>query len=229
MDGFDVMLERGKEEEFMQICKFYEKKIGNSEMGNLEFTKFKVMYQLNISSYLGITESGELKKKGNAFITDYKFYDDPSARVIALALEAYFTKGIDPIQFITSHDDILDFCIRAKCRAGCHLETQYKDGRVKVLGKLLRYYLIADKGAPELFKRGIGTKDNFINSNENAPNELGDQRVCPFNQMFEADDYWIDYPQYILSTLKIISQIEGNRKDKEFIRTIKPDKQMFLF
>ena len=81
---------------------------------------------------------------------------------------------------------------------------------------------------PKLFKRGIGTKDNELNVNQQAPNDLGIKRVKDFNTYSEYS-YSIDYPQYIYETYKIIAKVEGNKKDVNYLESLKPNLQPPLF
>ena len=104
----------------------------------------------------------------------------------------------------------------------------YKDGRKEKTSSVLRYYLTTKDNAPELFKIGTGTKDNEINANQNAPNELGLQTIQVFNKI-EEFDYQIDYNQYIYQTYRIIAKIEKNKKDLKFVDSILNKNQIKLF
>ena len=93
---------------------------------------------------------------------------------------------------------------------------------------MFRYYITNEKNAPQLFKRGIGTVDNVLNVNQQAPNELGIKRVKDFNTYSEYA-YSIDHPQYIYETFKIIAKVENNRKDLNYMHSLAPNLQTSLF
>lgn len=218
-DGFDVYLDLNRKDEFFEICKYYEEKIGNSKLGNIEYTEYKEMWQLSVNDYLAIPYEGSPKKKGD-FITDVELHKDPSRLIVPIALSEYIINKTPIEQFIKSNNNIYDFCLRSKANAGAYLELVYHNGKTENIGKLCRYYLTNDKDAPLLYKRGKGTVDNDLNVNQNAENELGFRRVVYFNQFFESEDYKIDYNQYIYETYKLIASMEHNNKDKDFVRKI---------
>lgn len=228
MDGFDVYLDRSRSAEFYEICAYYENKIGNSLLGNIEYTEYEKMIQLSVNDYLALDKSGNAKKKGD-FTTDFEFHKNSSHRVVPLALEAYFLRNENPENFIKNHNNIFDFCMRSKTNRLGSLELRYDDGKIVNVGTLVRYYLTTDKDAPQLFKIGIGTKDNVINAHENAPNDLGVQRIKYYNKKEELKDYNIDYNQYIYKVLFLIDKIENGDKVKSFIESLKPTNQLILF
>ena len=109
-------------------------------------------------------------------------------------------------------------------------EQSLNEVEIRKLKKLVRYYLTTDKEW-RLFKRGIGTTGKNANISCNAPNEIGNIYITYFNQFEEKDvkDYNIDYNQYIFKTLKIISKIERNKKDKNFVNSLKEHLQILIF
>lgn len=225
-DGITTLFHESKKELKDKLVKEWQE-ITNFE---IETVRFKAFYYQGVNSYLAIKENGEIKKKG-LFVTDSELHKNKSGRIRALALEEYFTKGTSPIEFIPKHSNIYDFCIRAKCAASNDnfLEMVYLDGRREQVGKLVRYYITSDKkDAPELYKRGTGTTGKPLNVNQQASNDIGRLPIKYFNQ-FEEGLYDINYPQYIYSTLKVIAAIEGNKKDVDYVNSLKPTKQLDLF
>lgn len=193
----------------------------------IETVRFKWFYYLGVNSYIACTENDKYKFK-NDFVSDVELYKNPSKRIIPLALQQYFINGVRPEDFIPNHKDILDFCIRGKANFSTSLFLKYDNGELIDVGSLIRYYLTKESKAPQLFKIGIGTKDNDIDSNQNAPNELGIQRVKLFNKIVDKP-YNIDYEQYIYQTYKIIAKIEKNKKDLNFVDSILNKDQFKLF
>jgi hypothetical protein len=222
-DGATFIVDNSKKEKFYEIWKWFEEKTKLL----LEETKFNKMIFASVNDYLAITTDNKYKFKGT-FVSDVELYKNPSKRIIPLALQQYFINGVKPEDFISNHKDILDFCIRGKANSSTSLFLKYDNGESKDVGSLIRYYLIKDKNAPQLFKIGTGTKDNDIDSNQNAPNELGIQRVKLFNKIVDGP-YNIDYEQYIYQTYKIIAKIEKNKKDLNYVDSILNKEQFKLF
>lgn len=222
-DGVTTMFQKSKLELKQSIVKEWEK-LTNFEIETVRFKWFKY---LNVNSYIACTQEDKYKYK-NVFVSDVELYKNPSKRIIPLALQQYFINGIKPEDFISSHKDILDFCIRGKANSSTSLFLKYDNGELIDVGSLIRYYLTKDNKAPQLFKVGTGTKDNDIDSNQNAPNELGIQRVKLFNKIIDGP-YNIDYEQYIYQTYKIIAKIEKNKKDLNYVDSILNKNQLSLF
>ena len=222
-DGATFTVDKSKTDKFYEIWKWWEDKTKLL----LEEIRFNKIIYSSINDYLGITESNDIKLKGD-FVSDVELYKNPSKRIIPLALQQYFINGIKPEEFIPNHKEILDFCIRGKGNKSTGLYLVYNDGSKEKTSSVLRYYLTTKDNAPELFKIGTGTKDNEINANQNAPNELGIQRVKLFNKIVDGP-YNIDYEQYIYQTYKIIAKIEKNKKDLNFVDSILKKDQLSLF
>ena len=222
-DGATFIVDNTKKEKFYEIWKWFEEKTKLL----LEETKFNKMIFASVNDYLAITTDNKYKFKGD-FVSDVELYKNPSKRIIPLALQQYFINRVKPEDFITNHKDILDFCIRGKANSSTSLFLKYDNGETNNVGSLIRYYLTKDKNAPHLFKIGSGTKDNEINANQNAPNELGVQRVKLFNKIVKGP-YDIDYNQYIYQTYRIIAKIEKNKKDSNFVDSILNKEQFKLF
>lgn len=222
-DGVTTMFQKSKLELKQSIVKEWEK----LTKFEIETVRFKWFKYLNVNSYIACTEENKYKYK-NVFVSDVELYKNPSKRIIPLALQQYFINGIKPEDFIPKHKDILDFCIRGKGNKSTDLYLVYNNGSKEKTSSILRYYLTTKDNAPELFKIGTGTKDNEINANQNAPNELGVQRIQVFNKI-EEFDYQIDYNQYIYQTYRIIAKIEKNKKDLNFVDSILNKNQIKLF
>lgn len=138
-DGFDVIIKRDRNDEFKEICKYYEEKIGNSELGNIEYTEFLWIAQTSVNDYIAMKKDGSIKKKGE-FMTDFELHKNKSKRVVPLALEQYFVNNILIKTTINSHTNIYDFCIRQKSSSNFHYEG-ISAGDKTVYNKLIRYYI----------------------------------------------------------------------------------------
>jgi hypothetical protein len=222
-DGVTTRFHKSKLELKNELVKQWQQ-LTNFE---IETVRFKWFYYLGVNSYIACTDNNKYKFK-NDFVSDVELYKNPSKRIIPLALQQYFINGVRPEEFIPNHKDILDFCIRAKSNKSTGLYLVYSNGIQEKTSSVLRYYLTTKDNAPELFKIGTGTKDNDINANQNAPNELGVQKIQTFNKI-EEFDYQIDYQQYIYQTYRIIAKIEKNKKDLNYVDSILNKNQFKLF
>jgi hypothetical protein len=157
-DGWDAVIEKSRLKEYFDICVFYEKKIGNDTMGNVEYTIFDWIAQLSVNDYLAkksgeyVLDKGEfvfrphkcvkdkdyLKSKG-----DFEYWKElnknTSFSIIPLALQKYYDEGIDPKEFITNHDDIFDYCARSNS-GKTYTHYVYHNGKAIKAPKLIRYY-----------------------------------------------------------------------------------------
>jgi hypothetical protein len=219
-DGITVRVDKNRIEEIEEINKKWKEKTAF----DLEKVKYKKIIYSTVNDYIAIKEDGEIKKKGD-FITDFELWKNKSMRIVPLALEEYFIKGIHPKYFIDNHSSIYDYCIMSRASGQLHLELQEGEKRTK-LKKLVRYYL-SDTNI-DLYKRGIGSTGKPLNKIENAPNELGHQYIQYFNQ-FEEKEYNIAKHHYILKTLKFIDKIQKTKMAKNYIETFIPKNQLTLF
>lgn len=229
-DGIVCMFPKEKEETYNKLCTEWENKVGNHDMGKLEYTDFKSLYQEGVNSYIGIKIDGSVKKKGR-FVTEFELNKNKSSRVIQLACEQYFLNGTDPVKFITSHKNIFDFCIAKKAVGKMYYEEILNEKDIKRHKKLIRYY-ISENG--NVFKkRGSNYKDGEVDSYCEAPHKdffwLGEPKMTYFNQAFISADYKIDYKFYVINALERIDKIEKTKKAKTYAESFKPTTQGSLF
>ncbi len=229
-DGIVTYFPEDREEEYMKICAEWEEKVGNVKMGKLEYEDFAGLWQESINSYIGKKLNGKVKKKGR-FMTEFELHKNKSKRVVALALEAYYIKGIHPIDFIPNHKNIFDFCIAKKAFGDLHYEELLPQGKVKVHKKLIRYYV--SNSGNVFMKRGINNQGDPMNNYCEAPNKdfewLGEPKLQYFNRAFKEEDYDIDYTYYILQTLERIDKIEKSNQALKYAERFKPTIQTSLF
>jgi len=221
-DGIEAIVPIDKEELYNEVCKKWEETTGYI----LEYDEYDKIFMSSVNDYIAITTSGKIKKKGE-FITDFELWKNKSSRIIPLALEAYFTKGQDPISFIKNHSNIYDFCIMARAAGKLYLEMD-SEQETKKLKKLVRYYL-SSSSKWALYKRGVGNTGKNMNVRVNAPNIIGDIHIEYFNQFKQNDNYEIAYEHYILKVLKIIDKMEKTNKAKMYAEKFKPQIQLGLF
>lgn len=227
-DGITLKLHKDKIEKFNKICKDWEQRTNFV----LERVDYKKIIYSTVNDYLAITNDGKLKTKGD-FISDFELWKNKSNRVVALALQEYFTKGTKPEDFIRNHKNIFDYTIMARASGQLYLEMQrVKEGEVetKQLKKLVRYYL-SNNSEWQLYKRGIGSTGKPANISLNASNDLGEIYIQYYNQHVEKpfEEYNVDLNQYIYKVYKMIAKVEKNKKDKNFIESLRETPQLTLF
>lgn len=230
-DGIVCYFPEEKEDAYKRICKEWEEKVGNVEMGKLEYTDFQCLWQESINSYIGKKLDSKVKKKSR-FATEFEINKNKSKRIIPLALEKYFIEGINPVDFIPKHDNIFDFCIAKKATGKMHYEEQWEEnGKVltKKHKKLVRYFISTN--GKVLYKRGFNHEGKAMNNHCEAATEIGQPLVTYFNQEYSLPikDYNIDYSYYILEALERIDKIEKTNKLKNYVESLRPQKQMSLF
>lgn len=237
-DGLTVYYPDSREKEFLQICRDWEHKVGNAKLGKLEHAKFKAVWQESINHYIAEKRDGEVKKKGR-FMTEYEMHKNKSKRIIALALEAYFIKKKDPIQFIREHRNIFDFCIGKKGYGDLHYEELDSEGqKIASYDRVLRYYISKDGNI--IKKRGWHLDKNNSNVYMDSYCEAMDKEfpwlkyplLKVFNRPYQVEDfslYNVDYDFYIIETLDRIDKIEKKKRAANYAERFKPQQQISMF
>lgn len=216
MDGFDVIIKKNREQEFKELCSYYEEKIGNKTLGNIEYTEFLWIAQTSVNDYIALKTNGDVKKKGD-FTTDYELHKNKSRRIIPIALEHYFVHNRDVSDTIKSHNNIYDFCIRQKATKDFHYEgVTIKDGKRNVYNKLIRYYI--SNSGEKLYK--IKNPECVTNAPPVSQIEAGEWlcTVCnylPANTDVTSLD--VNYDYYINKAEDIISRIQYGKKQVKVI------------
>lgn len=201
-------------DKYLEVCHKWERIVGNSDMGMLEYTEFDCIYQESVNSYIAKKTTGGVKKKGR-FCTEYDLHKNKSKRIIPLALEKYFVDGTSPVEFISKHKNIYDFCVGKKANKLLHYE-EIKGEEVKVHKKLVRYY-ISEEGSI-LMKRGLDEHGQPMNNHCEAIDKnfpwIGQPVVTYFNRVFPGGE--VNHKHYILETLKRIDKIERSDKARRY-------------
>lgn len=229
-DGWDAIIPINREKEYFDIVKFYESKIGNSEIGNVEFTQFEWMAQTSVNDYIAkkigdlsyengkvhLKESISYKLKGD-FEYPKLLHKNTSFSIIPKALYQYFVNDIRPEIFIPENSDIFDFCARSNSGS-----TYYHKGYTGTsiesfdLPKLIRYY-VAKEGIiiKKEVKEDVDTDANDTNVQPAEKPKMVCNRLLKSEQGEHLKN--VDYQWYINKTNEIISSIEKGRKPKNKI------------
>jgi hypothetical protein len=193
-DGIEVIVPKSKLEEYYTIVDT----VGTQFNLDFEHEIYKKIVYKSVNEYIAITQSGSIKVKGSAFITEPNLGDSCNHLIIPKALQAYFKDGIKPKTFITKSDhNILDFCLSKK------VDKSYK---VKHKGQFLPQRLnrfFVSKNGGYLYKhrknkdthmlKGWGV-EIYNNHNISSEETISDKNI--------------DYTFYISETNKLISELE---------------------
>jgi hypothetical protein len=224
-DGLTTIVERGREDEYYQCCKEWEK----DTRFELEYAYYKKYARTNVNNYLVLKETnGEefdydnhIKCKGDLdpFLYENfeKGFDKP---VVALAVYNHFINNIPIQDTIRGHTDIYDYCMSKKNDSSYDNEFYtVVDGEVKkdLLQKSNRYY-ISDRGhGGKLIK----AKDTFravdgviSKGKRKQAQQVAREYVTIFNDYTPKSmkDYKIKYMYYIVAAQKIIDVIIPKQK-----------------
>lgn len=211
-DGATFIVKRTETDKFYQICKDWEK----MTKYQLEYQEFKSLWFSNVNNYLGVKTDGGIKKKGDAFLTDYEVFKDKSNKVIPLSLEAYFIKGIEPEEFINKHDNIFDFCAREKVNRDFYLKSiDKKTGKEEMYNKLIRQY-VSNEGVKLYKMKRDSCQTNAAKISEVVADELYQTMLNkPDPTTFKEHLKNVKREWYIQKAKEVIFKIEKGKKPKK--------------
>lgn len=210
-DGLEIIIPREFESLYYTICKQWEVETKLI----LEFANYQKIWCRDINNYGCITTEGKIKNKGCFEVdkvvgSEPAYHKDNSFRIIPLAIQEYFVKGISIEETIKNHRNIYDFCGRQKFGRDSYGVIHYiKDNQscIEEQQKNVRYY-ISSKGAIFEKRYNKGTTE-LINKG---------YQVTIFNDFVkkEWEDYNINYTFYIKEAYKIINSIESKQLELLF-------------
>lgn len=202
-DGIVCLFDKSLNDKYYEICHNWEKIVGNSEMGQLEYKDYKFLIQTSVNDYIALPTVGDIKKKGD-FETEFELHKNNSMRIVRYALEQYFINNKPIEETILNHKNIFHFCKRVKIVKGWWLEERWVDfdtneNKSNKLSKNVRYYVSTDG-------------KTFIKCHEDG-REVSVEKgwlSTSFNKYVERpiSEYNINYDYYINECNKIIKKIE---------------------
>jgi hypothetical protein len=193
-DGLEVKLHPDKYNLYLNLVALVEKQF------NVQFEReqYKKIVYSNVNSYVAITESGSIKKKGQ-FVTNPDLGNSVDFLVIAKLLEQYFVYGVNPKEVLSNPTKynlhIYDFC--ASFKVNRDYQVLWNNQKQQ---RLNRFY-VKSKGA-YLYK--------LKNSKSKPDNMLKGWGVEIYNNHIEQplSEYSIDMRYYLTEVNSIISKIE---------------------
>lgn len=218
-DGVTVMITKELMDKMFEINEWW----CNLTSYELERTDYSKIIFSTVNDYLAIKTNGEIKKKGD-FLTDFELHKNKSARIVPLALEQYYVRGIPVADTIMAHSNMYDFCLRQKASRDFHYEgITKKTGEKTVYNKLIRYY-VSNTG-----EKLLKVKNEECDTNAAAISqvEAGEwvMTVCNFLPKEQQVEN-VNYAYYIERCERIMSKILTEGKKRKII--INPN-QLNLF
>jgi len=188
----------------------------------LERTDYKKIIFSTVNDYIAIMPDGGIKKKGD-FLTDFELHKNKSARIIPLALEAYYVHDIPVKETILNHKNLYDFCIRRIASKDFHYEGVNLSNETTKYNKLIRYYV--GKNGEKIYK--VKNKDSQSNAHKRIQVEAGEWLCYVCNHLDEdASLDNVNYLYYIDRAENMITKILTGGKR---IRNIVVPNQLNLF
>lgn len=206
-DGITVRIHKNKLEDMRNINIWWE----NLTTYDLEATHYQKIIFSTVNDYLAIKTDGEIKKKGD-FLTDFELHKNKSARIVPLALEAYYVHGVPIDVTIRNHRNIYDFCLRQKSSKDFHYEGwNKKTGDKTIYNKLIRYYV--SRTGEKLLK--VKNPECDTDAADVSQVEAGDwvMHVCNHLKKDHPLDN-VNYEYYIEKAERIVHKIlyEGKKR-----------------
>ena len=201
-DGCEIRIPREYEDKYNNICSKWEEETKLV----LEFVDYEKMWIGDINNYGCLSTKGKIKNKGRFEVdkvigNEPAYHKDNSFKVVPLAIENYFVKGISVEETIKNHKNIYDFCGRQKFKGEDYgtTSTIVKENIVvNKQQKNVRYY-ISNKGS------------SFIKNYQKGTSEVINKgyQVTIFNKYENKhwQEYDINYQFYIKECNKEIDTI----------------------
>ena len=220
-DGVTIMIKKDSVSTMHEINEWWM----NLTKYELERTDYQKIIFSTVNDYLAIKTDGEIKKKGD-FLTDFELHKNKSARIVPIALEAYYVHNVPIDTTIHNHGSIFDFCLRQKSSKDFHYEGWNRArGEKTVYNKLIRYY-VSNTGE-KLLK--VKNPECTTNAPDVAQVEAGEW-VCTVCNFLPKDTdvatAGINYQYYIEKAERIVHKIAYNGKKRKVV--VNPN-QLSLF
>jgi len=182
----------------------------------LERTDYQKIIFSTVNDYIAIKTDGEIKKKGD-FLTDFELHKNKSARIVPIALEAYYVHNVPISDSVCNHSNIFDFCLRQKSSKDFHYEGWNRaKGEKTVYNKLIRYY-VSNTGE-KLLK--VKNPECQSNAPDVSQVEAGEWVCTVCNHLSKDTDVstaGISYQYYIDKAERIVHKIATNGKKRKVV------------
>lgn len=224
-DGIVSLYDKRLDSVYMECCRWWEEKVGNTEMGKLEYAEYEWLVQTSVNSYIALKKDEpdpkeRVKKKGMIFLTEHEINKNKSRRIIPIALEKYFVEDIPVEDTIRAYENIFDFCIGVKSSKDYHFQLVDGEDDKQNYYSVVRYIPTLDGGVLFKRKRDGSEATGAPVSHAEAPDgdgKLIKVRVVNHLPSRNVKDYNIDYDYFIKKANEIIAGIENPKAKKNKI------------
>ena len=220
-DGVTIRIKKDKLDDMRKINTWWQN-LTNYELERADYQK--IIFS-TVNDYIAIKTDGEIKKKGD-FLTDFELHKNKSARIVPIALEAYYVHDIPVATTIMDHNSIFDFCLRQKSSSDFHYEGWNRArGEKTIYNKLIRYY-VSNTG-DKLLK--VKNPECQSNAADVSQVEAGEWVCTVCNHLPKDTDVkaaGVNYQYYIEKAERIIHKIAYNGKKRKVV--VNPN-QLSLF
>ena len=202
----------------------------------LEFGRYKQMAIRDANAYHAIKENGEIKQK-NDFEVEKELHKDHSMRIVPMAVNDYFVKGIPIEKTIAECREISYFLIGKRARTGRLEYRTTEAGRLirTKMPKNLRYYISRTGGSivkvTKYTEKQKISKKITISPNQtsifdvidlNKPKKNADQRITSVHKGYrmtlfnlwvdkQFEKYDVDKQFYVREANKLINSVVQNQ------------------
>lgn len=223
-DGVTIQIDKSLVSKVEEVNKWWM----NVTKYELERTDYSKMIFSTVNDYIAVKTDGSIKFKGD-FLIDFELHKNKSFRIVQLALKEYFINNIQPEDFIYKHNNIYDFCARAKSTKDFHYEGVNQDtGEKTIYNKLIRYFI--SKEGEKLLK--VKNKECQTNAASISEVNAGHWKsiVCNYLPKEKNNEYLclVDYEFYLQKIREMIYKVENEGKKPKTKITNNPN-QLGLF
>lgn len=221
-DGLTMKIHRNSLDQYYELCK---KWMSITKL-ELEYVEYSKMIIFDVNNYLAFYTNGKYKAKGRCEFENIPLHKNKSFAIIPRAFYEYHKNNIQPLDFITNHNNIFDFCAGVKSKKSDKKGINWYqlhwvdkgDVKTKKLSKTVRYF-ISNKGSTLIKHSEDGSQAHVEAPIRKGNKIIKDWKVTYFNKYYNVDNfqkYDINYNYYI-------------SKVNEWICDIKDTSQLSLF
>ena len=199
-DGLTVALPVDKEDEYSEICKVWEEKVGLQ----LEYVDYSKMYIRDVNNYIAVYKKGGVKRKGSYQYEGLGWHQNQSALVIPMAAEAAMIEGTDIADFIQEHlneGNKYDFMLRTKVDRSSRLVLVVDNEDIDQQ-RICRYYPSKNGGKLVKIMKPLPTSETGEDRRLSIDSQWN-VKTCNNINTYDGD---VDIDYYIAEANKLVIQ-----------------------
>lgn len=220
-DGLTVRIPKEYKRKYWEICKEWEE----LTKLNLEYVSYSKMIIRDVNSYIAMTDSGKVKRKGvfklnSEMRSDGEFHKSFSQGVVKIALSEYFINGKPVEESIRECKDVFEFTKMANSVGKWWTETFEIDEEGTEYNIIPQQknnrYLMTNTGVR--FRKCVYKPDKETGEDKRTNTEYEADKLVTILNNYNGEsieDLDINYQYYIDETYKIIHLIDGTTEKLE--------------